>query len=265
MEFNFIRNDDLPQLAWIAAFQSGKCLIEHGSTVETSSKYFVEGVWDGRFADGKFAECETFFGSGAILSGSDVVFVPSSATTDFLYYTDRTYDFLCSNSLPFLLAAIGDELEPTNGSYGRINLSILNGIHDFERPIPTRRGYVHRLMYHNLIVNAHGAKERSKPLPPSFQSYEQYVDYLERTLNGLVLNAKDCQRRTPLKVLTTQSTGYDSTAINALVHKGGIDLALTIEEPKEKLGLYGFGSRGEGGKRQWRPDLSGSWIGFCAY
>jgi hypothetical protein len=239
MDFQYIENAALPRLAWIATAESGRCVVEHGRAVEARSGFFVEGIWNGGFARGAFDRCESFFGSGAVLRGPDIVFVPSSATVDYLYYLVDGSRLLCSNSLPFLLAAIGDGLNESDPRFGRINDSIMLGIDKYERDIPTRRGKVRRLMHHNLVAANGSVREVAKPYPPRFSDYAQYRSYLDDTLKGMLANAKDGDRRTPLRVLTTQSIGYDSTAINATAREYGIDLALTVAEPKERLGYYG--------------------------
>jgi hypothetical protein len=242
MSFTFRENRALPRLAWLASVESGKCTVEHGCLVETGSNFFVEGIWNGDFSTGAFHACESFFGSGAVRRGSDFVFVASSATVDCLYYATHSGRFVCSNSLPFLLSSLGHRLDPRNPSYARINDSIIAGVDLYERDIPTVAGAVRRLMHHNLVVRAGDASEEPKPLPPGFASYKRYYAYLDETLRGMIQNAKDPARHKPLRMLTTQSTGYDSTAINALARQYGIDLALSVAEPKEKIGYYGGGT-----------------------
>ena len=241
MSFIFRETPALPRLAWLASVESGRCTVEHGCLVETSRDFFVEGIWNGDFATGCFDARESFFGSGAVRRGPDYVFVASSATVDCLYYATHSGRVVCSNSLPFLLSALGDRLDPRNPSYARINDSITAGLNVYERHIPTVAGGVHRLVHHNLVVRAGSASEEPKQLPPRFASYKHYHDYLDETLRGMIQNAKDPARHTPLRILTTQSTGYDSTAINALARRYGIDLALSVAEPKERFGYYGGG------------------------
>lgn len=239
MTFEYVENADLPRLSWIASVEGDRCLVEHGRAVEARADFFVEGIWNAPFSEGGFDHCESFFGSGAVRRGTEFVFVPSSTTVDYLYYQADAGRIRCSNSLSFLLAAIGDELEISEPRLGSINDSIMLGIDRYERDIPTRRGKVRRLMHHNLVVLDGSAREEPKPRPPGFSDYAQYRAYLDGNLRGMLANAKDRDRRTPLRILTTQSIGYDSTAINATARNYGIDLALTVAEPKERLGYYG--------------------------
>jgi hypothetical protein len=253
MKLKYSPNATLPCLAWLASIKrsTGECQIEHGRLLETREKFFVEGVWPGSFPNGNFDRCESFFGSGAIQRSVDeIVFIPSSATVDYLYHSENKDRIMCSNSLPFLLAACDDELKEFYTEYSRINNSILNGIDKYDKIIPTRRGSVSRLMYHNLVVKDGMVGQEAKPRPPAFSSFEQYRSYLADGISGIIQNARDPTRNTPLRVLSTQSTGYDSTAINAIARDYGLDLALSINESKERHNYFGKNKR----KKNWRSD-----------
>ena len=241
MPFKYLPNANVPCLAWLASVNSstGECRIEHGRLIEARERFFVEGVWPGPFQDGNFDRCETFFGSGAVKRSDDeIAFIPSSATVDFLYYSVTAERVFCSNSLPYLLAACDDKLDEFNPEYSRINNSIVKGIDNYEQKIPTRRGNVGRLMYYNLVVKGGMVRQEAKPLPPVFDSFEQYRSYFSDILTRIIQNARDPDRSVQLKVLSTQSTGYDSTAINAIARDSGVDLALSISEPKERLNYF---------------------------
>ena len=252
MNLKYSSNTSIPCLAWLASIKrsTGECQIEHGRLVETREKFFVEGVWPGSFPNGNFDRCESFFGSGAIQRSIDeIVFIPSSSTLDYLYHVEIKDRIMCSNSLPFLLAACDDELKEFYPDYSRINNSILKGIDNYEEIIPTRRGSVNRLMYHNLVVKGGMVGQEAKPLPPAFSSFEQYRSYLVDGISGIIQNARDPTRKTQLRVLSTQSTGYNSTAINAIARDYGLDLALSISKSKEP-NLYFEKNR----KTNWRDD-----------
>ena len=234
-------NPTLPPLAWLASIKprSGVCRVEHGRLVEIRDDLFVEGVWPGTFLEGGFDRCEAFFGSGAVLrSDTEIVFVPSSATVDYLYHSNISTGFMCSNSLPYLLAAGDDELDEFNPEYNRINKSIVSGIDSYLQRIPTKRGSVSRLMYYNLVYRDGLLRQEHKLLPPEFSSFEQYRDYLVSNLSALMRNGRDMARKTPLRILSTQSSGYDSTAINEIACRGGLDLALSCAEPKESKNYF---------------------------
>lgn len=233
-KLEFRPNPDFPKLAWLAAYDrvNRSIFVHHGSAVETRPTFFVEGVWDGPFGAGEFAATDCFFGSGAVIAGETVVFVPSTATTDFLFYRQAATELVVSNSLPLLLSFLGDELDPTFLGYGPINDSITKGIKEYIREIPTRDGLVKRLMHWNLEVSSNSVREIEKPLPPRFATFEDYRAYLSSKLVRILANARDPNRTEPMAVLTTQSKGYDTTAINAIVAKHGVDQAFTVTKGK---------------------------------
>ena len=125
-----------------------------------------------------------------------------------------------------------------NSAYDKINQSIKRGIERYIETVPTRRGEVRRLMYHNLVVKNGMVRKEAKPLPPKFCSYEQYRNYLTAAIAGMGKNAKSNARVIPLRILSTQSRGYDTTAINAVARDHGLDLALSIGEVKERDQIF---------------------------
>src|SRR5690349_13140668 len=114
MQLNTRANLSLPKLAWVAGVDRTKevVTVQHGSGVEVRSNFFIEGVWNGPFEDGGFSETDCVFGTGGILSEHSIRFVTSACTTDYLFYADTPGQVTVSNSLPLLLGAIGDTLDP---------------------------------------------------------------------------------------------------------------------------------------------------------
>ena len=180
MEFRPIANLSLPKLAWVAEVNrtDQTVTLHHGPLVEVRQNFFVEGVWDGPFAKGDFGETECVFGTGGILEDGSVRFVTSAATTDFLYYDDKGAQVTVSNSLPLLLAYVRDSLDPHYPDYPLICESVMDGIDDYRRDIPTKRGKVRRQMFRNLEVSAQKIWESDKRMPPPFGCFEEYRNYL---------------------------------------------------------------------------------------
>lgn len=234
-----ITNDQLPQLAWVAeAHQAdGSVVLIHGSRVEVRDRFFIEGVWDGPFHLGEFGITDCVFGSGAILGEKSIRFVASAATTDHLYYDEAGGCVIVSNSLPLLLAHTQDRLDPHYRYYAAICHSILSGIRDYRRDIPTAYEKVRRLMYRNLEVFRDRSIELEKQMPPPFTSFTQYRAYLQDRYAIIAANARDRQRTWPLQIVSTQSKGYDSTAVNALARTSGIDKVFTVPTAKSKHSL----------------------------
>lgn len=240
MQFAYSLIEDFPPLAWVATCQPDRETIAvlHGRFVETHPHFFVEGAWAGDFAEGQIQNSDTVFGSGAVLRDHAVTFVGCTATTDYLYHGDDPRHFVISNSLPLLLAMLGDELLPACPDYSQINMSILEGFRNYRPEIPTRKGHVRRIMHYNVHPSSSGIALVEKPHAPDFDSFNEYRDYLRLRIGQLFANARHGARHLPLQVYSTQSRGYDSTAVNALAAQLGIDNIFTSPDSKEKGSFY---------------------------
>ncbi|HEX6249922.1 MAG TPA: hypothetical protein VFZ56_00655 [Gemmatimonadaceae bacterium] len=227
----------LPSLAWLARldWDGLELRVDHGTGVETHPDFYFEGAWAGDFAEGRADDTEVAFGTGCVVRGTQVSFISSLATTDYLYYQTGA-PLTISNSLALLLAALDDSLDPTYRQYDAINNTILQGVNDYVRDIPTRKGVVRRLMYHNLRCTSEGATEAPKPQPPDFGSFADYSGYLTDSYERLVMNARDERRRQPLRIYTTQSRGYDTTAVNAIARSHRVDGVFTVTRGKGEPG-----------------------------
>ncbi|PWB50313.1 MAG: hypothetical protein C3F18_09560, partial [Nitrosomonadales bacterium] len=240
MQFAYRLIEDFPPLAWVATCQPGveAVVILHGRFVETLPHFFVEGAWAGNFAEGQIHNADTVFGSGGVLGDGAVTFVSCTATTDYLYHSDDVKHFVIANSLPLLLARLGDALQPACEDYSRINMSILDGIHDFISGIPTRKGHVRRVLHSNVHFGPEGISLAEKPLPPGFPQFEEYRGFMQNRIGSLFANARDPARHMPMHIYSTQSKGYDSTAFNALAASYGIDKVFTSPASKENRSFY---------------------------
>lgn len=244
MHFNYTRIDDLSPLAWVARYQSDAHAFEvrHGRHVETQDHFFVEGAWAGDYPSGRMQDTDTLFGSGGEARGEHAVFTSCTATTDYLYHNDDANHFVIANSLPLLLASLDDALQIDCTEYRAINQSIADGIRHYQTRIPTRRGQVRRLMHSNLQFGPDGIKLLDKPAAPDFPNFERYRDFLRDRLREVFANARHAARKQPLQIFTTQSRGYDSTAVNALGAPFGIDRAFTCPESKDTQSFYHGGA-----------------------
>jgi hypothetical protein len=204
--------------------------------VETQPRFFFEGAWAGDFAAGRPDATEVAFGTGCVALDDGVCFVSSLATTDYLLYRALDGTVVVSNSLPLLLASISDSLDPAVRRYDAINNTILTGVMAYEREIPTRGGRVRRLMHNNLLCSTHDLREVPKPESPHFTTFAEYRQYLTTSYDLLARNARDPRRARPLRIYSTQSRGYDSTAVNALASSCGVDGVFTITRGKGNPG-----------------------------
>lgn len=238
MKLTFKLNQKLPKLAWIAHVDplDHRTKVTHGPWVEVFEQGFIEGVWDGPFAQAAFDHSACVFGSGAVIKGETVVFVSSTSTTDYLYWwsSDDTSHVVVANSLPLLLASQDDELDPRVEDYDLINKSLMSGINRYITKIPSRKGGVNRLMHWNLTVAPGQVKRQDKPLPPAFAAFDDYFAYLSASYGLLAENARDVGRSRPMAIFSTQSKGYDSTAANAIAKDHGVDLVFTVTKGKGK-------------------------------
>jgi hypothetical protein len=234
MQFEYALNEALPPLAWLAVvdFQASTCSVRHGALVETFDSFFFEGAWGTPFSAGRPDRAEVAFGSGCCRDGAELCFVGSLATTDYLFYRMDGDSATVANSLPLLLAQTGDALDPRCFRYAEINNSVMSGIHGHERDIPTRRQGVRRLLGKNLCTAAGQLYEADKPQPPAISTFADYERHLRASYSALAQNARDTSRRHPLHIFTTQSRGYDTTAINAIAAKYGVTGAFTIRTGK---------------------------------
>jgi hypothetical protein len=255
MQLKALANFSLPKLAWVAEVDrtSGLVTLLHGPLVEVRPNFFIEGVWNGPFQNGEFGETDCVFGTGGILGEESIRFVTSASTTDYLYYDEDEGHVSVSNSLPLLLAYTRDRLDPRCPDYARICESITDGINDYRRDIPTKGGKVRRQMYRNLDVSRDKIVESEKRMPPRFECFEEYRDYLRDNYELIAANARDGARTQSLEILSTQSKGYDSTAVNAIAKAYGIDKVFTVTKAKS---IY-FMAHNEEGKL---PDDDGGEI-----
>ena len=183
MHVHYRRSVRLPRLAWCADVdqRSERVVVSHGRSIEIGDGFFIEGAWNGDFAAGEFASTECVFGSGAVSSARGITFVPSCSTTDPLFYATGHGHVLVSNSLAFLLAATDDELDFSYTRYFEDCESIIRGINDYQKVVPTQHGSVRRLLFRNLLVTTESVQEIDKPLAPPLATYADYYAYLTPT------------------------------------------------------------------------------------
>jgi hypothetical protein len=245
----------LPKLAWVAVVDRphGVVTLDHGPLVEVRPAFWIEGVWNGPFQHGNFGETDCVFGTGGLLHEGSIRFVPSASTVDCLYYKEEGPHVTVSNSLPLLLASIGDSLDPRCLEYPEICDSIMAGINHYRRDIITKKGKVQRQLYRNLDVSREGVSESEKRMPLRFGCFKEYRDYLRDNYASIVGNARDRARVEPIEILSTQSTGYDTTAVNALAGPYGIAKIFTVTKAKS-VGRLAHQAEGEA------PDDDGSAI-----
>ena len=228
------QNNKLPQLSWLVEFdiKNSVLMMEFGENVEIGEAFIVEGVWDGDFNEGKINDSKYLFGSGVSFKDSSITLVPSSSTTDAIFYKKNNDIIFAANSLPLLLACLGDQLIDGLQEYVHINNSVMDGIRKYESKIPTVQGFVERLIYNNLYVEKDKISKIEKGKVHKFRNYQEYKNYLYSTYEILFKNSQSEHRKQVLGVISIQSRGYDSTATNAIAANWKIDCAYTVKQSK---------------------------------
>jgi hypothetical protein len=236
MKFQYRCIEGLPRLAWCATVRHGADTVEvrHGGWVEARDRWFCEGAWAGDFAAGDFAAAP-LMGSGGTLVERGVLFAAPHHTLERLHSIQQRETTFVSNSLAFLLAAAGDDLDRDYPFYRRDLKSVIDGLKKCVTAIPTRAGNRVSLHYHcNITVDGHGTiREDSKPPAPDFKDFADYKGFLESTVKALHRNATHAERRIAYRPVATISTGYDSPACAVLARSVGCDEALTFRTGRE--------------------------------
>jgi hypothetical protein len=232
MRFQFQSVAALPPLAWCARLDNGQPTITvvHGPAVEADEHFFVEGVWDGPFEQGSIDETCLLMGSGGKIAGDRVIFATPCHPLERLHVVRRNASLLVSNSLPFLLAAAGLQLDPKYPHYKADLWSTVYGIDRYVKRIPTTQGVSIRLFcYTNVVVGADmELRESPKLVPPAWNSFADYRSFLHDALAALRHNAAMPRRQVFYDLLSTISSGYDSAAAAALAAEIGCKKVLTF-------------------------------------
>jgi hypothetical protein len=239
LEFRLI--NDLPRLAWAAHLYRDPWNMEvlHGPWVEVRPDCFFEGAWNGPLELCRFDEAATMAGSGGRVTGDQVVFAAPSHMSERLYSFRAGGELFVSNSLPFVLAWAGQQLDPGYPHY-------FLDFRDFHRAGISVTKKQLRLLgpqvveLHdccNLVVTPDLAIARiEKPQSPPPRDYHDYVSFLERTLAEVASNASDPARGRTYRMVTMLSQGYDSTAVAALASRAGCREAVTYRKSASGYG-----------------------------
>jgi len=234
MRFDYVIDPDLPVLAWCAVFRQGS---EHvqvfvGSRVEVTEDWFVEGAWDGPFAEGGFDYCHALMGSGGKISGDVVKFsTPTHYYEHIITYRSDDY-LLVSNSLTFALAVSDDGFDPTYGcELFEFADMRSRGLRKKFATLPTRKGVglcVHQ--FSNVIVNKDlEIRHENKVHPPAPVDYASYYAALRGSLKAILDNSTDASRKTGgYRPVAATSQGYDSVAVSAMAKEFGCKEAMTF-------------------------------------
>jgi hypothetical protein len=230
--------EEWPALAWLAKChrRDQKVTVFHGPKVETTDEWFCEAVWDGAFEDGNFDRTDIVAGSGGRLRDGGVTFVSGGATVDRLQSFDAPDGPLVSNSLACLLASIDARIDETSGRYIWLFRTIVKGVRHYTRQFPTFAGPVALTYFDNLTWNGRELATVTKPgMGRDFSSFARYHGFLQSSLQAVAANASDPRRRTRYDLLSTASSGYDSSTVTVLAKEAGASHVLCFDQARRGI------------------------------
>lgn len=237
MKFKYHCNNTLPRMSWGAIITKNKLDIDvyHGNWVEANLNFFVEGAWDGIFDKGEFEKSSLFMGSGGKIEGSSVSFATPNHTLERLHVLRKDDKLFISNSLVFVLTMAEEKLDINYLYYISDFASISKGIQNYKDYIPLYGdGKVELYYYCNLLIDKElNIKRMKKTEPAIFNNYKEYHDFLRNGLKNITCNANSKNRNINYKLISTISTGYDSTACAALGSEIGCESVVTFNHPKK--------------------------------
>ena len=225
--------DHLPRLSWCVTMKRSEPVaqVTCGPWVETGDGYFVEGAWDDRFEEHGFDRSYLLMGSGGKATDRGIVLSTPCHNLEPLFLVCSGDELTASNSLPFLLTSAGLSLDPGYLYYKMDLRSSLRGLERCAKHIPTGNGQNIRVLhYTNVEIDGTlNVMELAKPPVPDWPGFDQYQEFLASGLRNIKENAESPARRIRYELLTTISTGYDSSASAALASEVGATRALTAK------------------------------------
>ena len=235
--FEVQRRSDFPRLGWLCELEdSHRVMALAGTDVEVFPLGLVEGCWDGPFEALDFFNRPNLFGSGVSWQEQQFWFSPPAHTLDCLYAMWHRGRRLVSNSLFLLYRESGAELN-VNHNYTKRLFTLSSGIDDAEAIIyESAETVLHRILYDDFMFEHNGPRRRRKPdVQVPFTRYSEYRDYVVGVIRRCADNATAPGRRRCYRLISTISSGYDSTAAAALGKAAGCDTVITLRSGR--LGL----------------------------
>lgn len=230
------RLDELPRLAWLAELRTEEPVVQllHGPWVEVGDDFFVEGVWNGNFQDRDFSRSTVFAGSGGRFTDGALVLATPTDTLQPIYTLVSNDVFRASNSLAFLLARSGEQLDNGYPHYDLDIQSAARGLANYTRSIPSADGRRVHLHYHaNIRIQPDlTLAYEPKTQPSRFASYEEYIRFLQQAIHDVANNGRDPARIRSYDLLTTISSGYDSPAAAVLAREAGCGKAVSLDRSR---------------------------------
>ncbi|WP_426417006.1 hypothetical protein [Aestuariirhabdus sp. LZHN29] len=254
MELSRILDERMPPLGWFLQRHGRSASVTYGAGVEWINGRLVEGVWSESFSEGHPEQSLNLFGSCVCFTGNTILICACTSPLEPIYFCQQSGAFYASNSQVLLLAGLGKRLVPGCTEYAALNQLRTRGLEQVIVQVPVSGGTINRFIHHNLLINESDYEVVEKKRPNAFRSYTHYKEYLQASLHGCIDNARYQSRHTRYELVTTQSRGYDSTAINALLNKKYPLRAFTCRDSKPIGEVY------RSGKKRVGPSDEGSEI-----
>lgn len=219
----------LPPLAYFVGVSGRDVVLTHGRMVATGETFFHDGAWAGDFGAGDFESVHRCGTGGRIVDGSLRLVVPNTPIEGLYLTSDgkRTY---ASNSIAFLLAVLGDSLDPRNIGYRDAMIAAEWGIRISNVTLRTEQGRRIRVLLGQTAEVTAGGDIRitRQPVAVPFTDWSDYRSRLSSTTTAMIQNAADPRRPHPFEPLVPMSSGYDATATAVLAAEAGATSAITM-------------------------------------
>jgi hypothetical protein len=238
IRLKFVHLPDWPVLAWLGQLEPGASTVTifHGSNVEIAEDWFAEAVWPGEFSEGGLDQTDIVAGSGGRVRDGELIFVSSGSTVDRLQSITTRKGSWVSNSLTCLVAALDARIDEASGRYFWLFRTIVAGITKYRRVFPTSSGPIQLTYYDNIVWDGQSLAGRAKPSPRrNFSSFDPYHQFLQGSMRDLAANGRASERRHPYELLSTASSGYDSSTVTVLAKGAGATQVLCFDQARRGL------------------------------
>lgn len=233
-QFELVVDPRLPPLAWLLHWDASAATLLAGRWVETTASSWVEGSWDGDFAE-MCPESHWLTGTAGRLEAGCVTLTPPFHSFDAIYLLRRDGSLYASNSLPLLIEASGARFRRTHVNLHADFARIVDGLDGSHLHISMSDDdvlEVLQLLPVTLELGRPGESTGSLPETPSFNDFESYEAFLRACSQRFAANAMSPLRTSILRPVTTVSSGYDSPAVAVLARDAGAIKALTISNSR---------------------------------
>lgn len=232
--FAYRVSGNLPPLFWVARIAPPLIEVTCGTSVRRATDAFIEGTWSGEPALREVAKASTVYATGIVRTAEGPLVITQSHVQECVWATQRPDATFVSNSIAGLLQYTGQRLDP-NFAYPDVfyRAGPLKHLDQEGEPplvsghrltIPTLDGPIDALYCENFRIHDDGRLEVSrKPRERTFVDYADYRRRLGDATRSLIANA------TGYSPIVALSTGYDSTAVAAVVASAGGRRAVGVQ------------------------------------